>query len=405
MGSLRFHALSAPAPLPWRVEETNASSGRRLSVGGQLSGALHTLGYFSTQVCLGSPGRPFDVIIDSGSGLSAVPCAACTSCGKHICGLEGRFDPASSTTASPVGCAARESTQAGVRCDQCLGAQCSYSVHYTEGSSIRGRIVRDVVHMERVARGGGGGRPSTPVDVSVFFGCQTHETGMFQRQRADGILGLQARAGSGRVPSWLTALAQQTRSTNAFSICLSDTGGLFLLGGSPIRPLAPRLQWVHGRRAAPPVSIPLDPHARALFSLRLRQILIEKQADSPTLHMHNMSSAESPSPPVFVPLSGFPSSSLNPTIVDSGTTFLYASAPVHHALLAALRPHMPSVEKGAKLCSYFESSEQLARLMPRLQVATPPTIQSIVSKSLEALEPCSTCRHHCFSSVMPPQTP
>ena len=29
-----------------------------------------------------------------------------------------------------------------VRCDQCVSSQCSYAVHYTEGSSIRGQIVQ-----------------------------------------------------------------------------------------------------------------------------------------------------------------------------------------------------------------------------------------------------------------------
>jgi len=150
---LRYNALLVPTPVAWRQElppHANVSSGgRRLSAGGQLSGALHTLGYFSTEVCVGSPPRRYDVIVDTGSSLTAVPCSSCKTCGEHICGRAGRFDPTESTTAKPVHCPSRDLQAAGVRCDQCLASECSYSVHYTEGSSIRGRIIKDVVHMQR----------------------------------------------------------------------------------------------------------------------------------------------------------------------------------------------------------------------------------------------------------------
>jgi hypothetical protein len=379
---LAFHRLQEPQPLPWRDElPANWTAGRapcrRLSSRGRLAGALHTLGYFSTEVCVGSPPRRFDVIVDTGSSLTAVPCSSCKTCGEHICGSAGRFDPAASSTAAPVHCPSREATTAGVRCDQCLASECSYSVHYTEGSSIRGRIIRDVVHMR--------GAAGAELDVPVFFGCQTLETGMFQRQRADGILGLQARAGRGRVPSWLTSLSRLQQAHNAFSLCLSDAGGLFLLGGSPVHPIAPPDPTLHGRPVSAPITVPLERRARALFSLRLKEIRVERRGRAPDPGREagggipgvaarawravagaasGTTSANSSS---FVPLTGFSASLLHPTIVDSGTTFVYASTLVHKALVAALRPHMPKVEPGAKLCSYFETEAQLASL-PRLQI-------------------------------------
>ena len=56
----------------------NAVAGRRLAAGGQLSGALHTLGCYSTDVCLGSPGRRFDLnrghgLIDHSGAVQLVP--------------------------------------------------------------------------------------------------------------------------------------------------------------------------------------------------------------------------------------------------------------------------------------------------------------------------------------------
>lgn len=131
-----------------------------------------------------------------------MPCASCRNCGEHLCGRAGRFDIAASATASSVACPLVGGAETdGVRCDSCTAGQCSYAVHYTEGSTIRGRIVRDVVRLQHhqisaqsTARSPAlalSPAPPTSVGVRVFFGCQTVETGMFQKQQADGILGLQ----------------------------------------------------------------------------------------------------------------------------------------------------------------------------------------------------------------------
>ena len=78
-------------------------SERRLMSRGRLSGALHTLGYYSTDVCLGSPPRRYDLILDTGSSITAVPCSTCTSCGEHVCGRSGRFSTTYSKTAQVCG--------------------------------------------------------------------------------------------------------------------------------------------------------------------------------------------------------------------------------------------------------------------------------------------------------------
>ena len=60
---LRYHEQPRAVPVPGRAGE-----GRRLA----LSGELHTLGYYSTIVCLGDPGQPYDLIVDTGSSITAV---------------------------------------------------------------------------------------------------------------------------------------------------------------------------------------------------------------------------------------------------------------------------------------------------------------------------------------------
>ena len=108
--------------------------GRRLGL--EMQGNLYSLGYFSANVCLGTPAQRFDVIIDTGSSLTAVPCADCSHCGRHQhpTYVSARYDSQASSTFSAAGSR-------------------PYSVSYTEGSSIRGRIVRDVAWFEELGAG------------------------------------------------------------------------------------------------------------------------------------------------------------------------------------------------------------------------------------------------------------
>ena len=94
----------------------------------------------------------------------------------------------------------------GLSCESCNARRCGYSVRYTEGSSIRGHILYDHAHFKREARGGGGGGGGEGggalerATSRIYFGCQTQETGMFFKQQADGIIGLQRSHTRSKVP-------------------------------------------------------------------------------------------------------------------------------------------------------------------------------------------------------------
>ena len=86
----------------------------------------------------------------------------------------------------------------GFVCERCFsGDKCGYSVHYTEGSSIQGHVITDYAHFWSAksaahgARGAAALRSAVPSTTRVFFGCQMQETGMFFKQEADGIMGMQ----------------------------------------------------------------------------------------------------------------------------------------------------------------------------------------------------------------------
>ena len=139
----------------------------------RLSGDLHSHGYFSAELTLGTPPQRFSLIVDTGSSITALPCAECTRCGEHA---NPRFEPSKSRTYAPIGCDQHE-----FGCTSCQDRACTYHVAYQEGSSYSGYLATDILRL------GAGG---TCAALRFAFGCATAESGHFRSQQADGILGL-----------------------------------------------------------------------------------------------------------------------------------------------------------------------------------------------------------------------
>ena len=187
--------------------------------------------YFSADVCVGTPAKSFDLIVDTGSSLTAFPCSDCSQCGSHPHAdghSNARYDPSASSTGELLACSSSDCPS-----HHCSGSGCAYSVSYTEGSSIRGRMVYDTFWFASSA-----GRRG----VRASFGCQTFESGLFRSQVADGITGLSpSRSYGGTLFDWLR---RATHAPDIFSICLSQEVGAMVLGGT-IPPETERLaQWI-----------------------------------------------------------------------------------------------------------------------------------------------------------------
>ena len=136
---LRFHASNGPSQ--HGIKRT-ARRGRRLGsavISERLSGDLMSRGYFAAEIMVGTPPQRFSLIVDTGSSITALPCAECSSCGEHA---NPRFRPAASRTFEPVGCGERD-----FGCTSCQGGACAYHVVYQEGSSYSGYLATDVVHL------------------------------------------------------------------------------------------------------------------------------------------------------------------------------------------------------------------------------------------------------------------
>lgn len=202
---------------------------RRLAeslVSNRLSGDLLDRGYFAADVTVGTPPQRFSLIVDTGSSITALPCADCADrCGEHA---NPRFRPSSSHTFAPVdcaqhqyGCSSCEVSNVPTESQPGGSGACAYHVAYQEGSTYSGYLVTDVLRL-----GAYGGACAA---LRFAFGCATAETGHFQSQRADGIMGLASsrRSASARRASWARSSAHAASGRDGLGDAMrSRSGGL-----------------------------------------------------------------------------------------------------------------------------------------------------------------------------------
>ena len=273
-----------------------AAHKRRLSASGlELEGNLNTLGYFSAEICVGTPSKSFDLIVDTGSALTAFPCSDCPHCGRHqhSTAAGSRYSLQSSTTSKSVSCRAPPN---GMHCRSCgASGNCEYSVSYTEGSSIRGRIVEDSFWF--------GQESSTSArSIRATFGCQTYESGLFYSQVADGITGFSQADTYG--PTLFDYLWRATNAPNVFSMCLTEKHGAMVLGGAVPNSLSNSPLWI--------------PYTGSSgYNVPLVDIKIAGKSV------------------------GAAASRYSSTIVDSGTTFMYLPPDAYRPVRDHFRTHCP----------------------------------------------------------------
>jgi len=180
----------------------------------KLYGNVHTYAYWFVDLLVGTPPQRTSVIVDTGSTVCAFACSACSHCGSH---MDKSFDIAASSTAAWSSCAS--DCPSGT----CSENQCSYSISYSEGSSLSGFWFTDVVQL--------GDLVEENLAMKSYLGCHTSENNLFYTQSAGGILGL-APARNDEFPMILGSLFSDNRiNKQVFSLCLSAEGGELTVGG------------------------------------------------------------------------------------------------------------------------------------------------------------------------------
>lgn len=161
----------------------------------------------------------------------AFPCRPCRNCGRHV---SPYYDPSVSTTDRTPTCGV--CLLEGVSSCSTVSDRCVISQKYTEGSSWNAYEVEDLVWLGSDQQEASF-EEYVKLAVPYPFGCQTSEKGLFRKQYADGILGLAIHETS------LVSVLHEAESIphNAFSLCLTRSGGTLSLGGiaDPARLLEP----------------------------------------------------------------------------------------------------------------------------------------------------------------------
>lgn len=185
------------------------------------SGTHHVILY------IGNPRPQRQVLIlDTGSRFLAFPCS---TCGRNKCGIHASpyFDLAQSTTVrNSTSCLYGKPTTTSNKQDNSAPV-CAFHMNYMEGSGWSAIEMEDVLFLATDDLQESLEEYMPHMAIPFTFGCQTSVTGHFTEQYADGILGMKRDS-----PFLMTLLRGRTITREAFSTCVTRSGGTFSLGGS-----------------------------------------------------------------------------------------------------------------------------------------------------------------------------
>ena len=203
-----------PISIPYLSLHNNISNNRMRHLSEQyIYGSAFKLNYYYSNLYLGEEMQKQGYILDTGSTITTSTCSPiCTHCGNHI-------SPAYNikTKDKIISCSNEKCRMVTSKCNG-MSNKCSFSISYSEGSSISGVYINEQVRF--------GENYKEQKGTFVPIGCTTDENHLFYTQDANGIMGL---ANNDR--NFVEILYKfGAIKKNIFSICLAQLGGIFNIG-------------------------------------------------------------------------------------------------------------------------------------------------------------------------------
>ncbi|XP_068642483.1 protein ASPARTIC PROTEASE IN GUARD CELL 1-like [Aristolochia californica] len=163
--------------------------------GSIVSGTSQGSGEYFSRVGIGKPPKSMYMVLDTGSDVTWVQCQPCSDCYSQT---DPVFDPAASSSYSPLSCGSTQCKSLDVTA--CRNDSCLYQVSYGDGSYTVGDFVTETITFG----------DSGPGVNNIAIGCGHDNQGLFVG--AAGLLGL--GGGSLSFPSQI--------KVSGFSYCLVD---------------------------------------------------------------------------------------------------------------------------------------------------------------------------------------
>ena len=185
---------------------------RKLSIPSNVYGSAFGLNYYYANLYLGNDMKKQTYILDTGSTITTAPCQPyCIKCGNHLNSYHNVEDNSKIISCSDEKCKLVKSF-----CGN--GDKCSFKTSYTEGSSLEGIYINELIRF--------GEDYDIKNGANAPIGCTTSENHLFFTQIADGIMGL-----ANNDNNFIYILKKVGAiDNNIFGLCLAQMGGYFSIG-------------------------------------------------------------------------------------------------------------------------------------------------------------------------------
>ena len=170
----------------------------------KIYGNINELNYYYVNLYLGKDKKKQSFLLDTGSGITSIPCKPyCNQCGIHLNSYlyvkENQI----------IDCDNEKCSSVESECNK-ENNYCSFKVHYSENSNIRGIYINEIIDFNN-----NGNNQLIPI------GCTTYEDNFFYTQKVDGIMGL---CNNGQ--NLINLLYKYgIINNNIFSLCFEQKGG------------------------------------------------------------------------------------------------------------------------------------------------------------------------------------